>query len=234
MEENMRHFGKFQSEEVLILGHNKGQGTVLAVRTGALPGDEQMELRRIASSHDAQRNDYLVPVVQRERHRSGTDWFSYLANRFQRRDGSVRAIPLKDVENMNASQKAFFKGYGRSVLDEAAEQQTAPVTQPKPVPEYDFTPEEIAAATGQAPDPHDVPTASVDDDKLDRLLGMFESFEARLSNLEQGKKTTTRRKSPTRRKTAAKKSSPKKEEVETPSTQDTSSPDDPISLLPNR
>lgn len=112
----MRHYAKFRNEEVIILGYKASMNSVMITRVTMLPGDDQSTLRQIASSVYAQDNcDYLVTVLQSERHKSGTDWFTYLATRLQRNDGSVSVIPLKELVDMNPDQRAFFKGYGKTI-----------------------------------------------------------------------------------------------------------------------
>lgn len=117
----MRHYAKFRNEEVIILGYKKSMNSVMITRVTMLPGDDQSTLRQIASSVFAQdKCDYLVTVLQSERHKSGTDWFTYLATRLQRNDGSVSVIPLKELADMHEGQRAFFKGWGSTVDDATA------------------------------------------------------------------------------------------------------------------
>lgn len=117
----LRHYAKFRNEEVIVLGYRKSMNAVMLCRLTGLPADEQAALRQIASSSYAQSKcDYLIPVLANERHKSGEDWFTYMARRLHRNDGTVAVIPLKEMVDMDADQKAFFKGYGRSI-DEARE-----------------------------------------------------------------------------------------------------------------
>ncbi len=114
----MRHYAKFRNEEVIVLGYKASMNSVMISRVTMLPGDDQATLRQIASSMYAQdKCDYLVTVLQSERHKSGTDWFTYLATRLQRNDGSVSVIPLKELVDMNADQRAFFKGWGNTISE---------------------------------------------------------------------------------------------------------------------
>ena len=114
----MRHYAKFRKEEIVILGYKSSMNHVMVCKVTTLPADDQAALRQIASSVYAQEKcDYLIPTLQSERHKSGSDWFTYLATRLHRNDGSVSTIPLKELEDMNPEQKAFFKGYGDSVSD---------------------------------------------------------------------------------------------------------------------
>lgn len=111
-----RHFGTIRGgEEVVIAGHNKSTNACLIVRVNHLPQDEAADLRRIAMSSSAQNLDYLIPTLRVELHKSGQDWFTHLATRLYRNDGAVANISLKEIEDMNAEQKAFFKGYGAPV-----------------------------------------------------------------------------------------------------------------------
>lgn len=114
MTENLRHYGKLNGEEVIILGHKKSLNQVLLVRVNTLSMDDQMDLRRIASSEIGQKQDYLIQLLQQEHHKAaGKDWFSYLCQHhmFKR---IVASMPIKDITDMNEAQKAFYKGYGRS------------------------------------------------------------------------------------------------------------------------
>ena len=114
----LRHYATFKNEEVIVLGYRKSMNAVMICRITSLPADEQASLRQIASSTYAQSNcDYLIPVLTNERHKSGEDWFSYLARRLHRNDGSVAVLPLKEMHDMDRDQKAFFKGYGRSIAE---------------------------------------------------------------------------------------------------------------------
>ncbi len=117
----MRHYAKFRNEEVIVLGYKASMNSVMITRVTMLPGDDQSTLRQIASSIYAQdKCDYLVTVLQSERHKSGTDWFTYLATRLQRNDGSVSVIPLKELTDMNPHQRSFFKGWGNTVNEAGA------------------------------------------------------------------------------------------------------------------
>ena len=126
----MRHYAKFRNEEIVLLGYKSSMNHVMVCKVTMLPADDQAALRQIASSIYAQEKcDYLIPTLQSERHKSGSDWFTYLATRLHRNDGSVSTIPLKELEDMNPEQKAFFKGYGKTIaeakknLDESTESQ---------------------------------------------------------------------------------------------------------------
>ncbi len=116
----LRHYGKFKNEEVIILGYRKSMNSVMICRSTMLPADEQAALRQIASSAYAQSNcDYLIPILEHERHKSGQAWFSYLAQRLHRNDGSVVVLPLKEIMEMDPDQKALFKGWGSSISEAA-------------------------------------------------------------------------------------------------------------------
>lgn len=113
-----RHFGKYRGEEVVVIGYNKSMNTILLVRYNALPSDEAADLIRIAQSTSAQNLDYLIPTLRVERHKSNQDWFTHLAHRLHRNDGSVVSVSIKEVEELNDEQKAFFKGYGAAIEPE--------------------------------------------------------------------------------------------------------------------
>lgn len=106
-----KHYAKYRGQEYIIIGFNTADGSCLLCNVAALPVGEQTQLRMIASSAVGQSVDYLVPILQKERHPSGTDWFSYLATRLRRKEGIVEKLPLKDLEEVNPDQKAVFKGY---------------------------------------------------------------------------------------------------------------------------
>lgn len=106
-----KHYAKYRGNELIILGFSPSDGSCLVCNVAALPVAEQQQLRMIASSAVGQSVDYLVPILQKERHPSGTDWFSYLATRLRRRDETVSKLPLKELEDLNTDQKAVFKGY---------------------------------------------------------------------------------------------------------------------------
>ena len=126
---SLRHYGKFRNEEVIVLGYKPSMNACMICRVTMLPVDEQTGLRQIASSVFAQGRDYLIPILQGERHRSNVDWFTYLASKMYRNDGSVISIPLKEVTDLEDKQKAFFKGYGESV-------EGKPVTNPSATVDY--------------------------------------------------------------------------------------------------
>lgn len=115
MAEQLRHFGKFRGEEVIIVGYKRSMNNCMICRVTTLPQDEAANLRQIAQSTVGQSKDYLVQTLQVERHKSGTDWFTYLVGRLYRNDKSVMTVPLKEIEEMNHDQLAFYKGYGKSV-----------------------------------------------------------------------------------------------------------------------
>jgi hypothetical protein len=113
-ESTLRHYGKHNREEVVVIGYKKSINAVLLVRVNALTMDDQMDLRRIASSEVAQKMDYLIPLLQKEPHRSGQDWFSYLCKHHAFKT-IMNSLPIKEITDMNPEQLAFFKGYGRSI-----------------------------------------------------------------------------------------------------------------------
>jgi hypothetical protein len=116
MSTTQRHFGTIRGgEEVVIAGHNKSTNACFVIRITHLPQDEGADLRRIAMSTSAQNLDYLIPTLRVELHKSNQDWFTHLASRLHRNDGSVVSLPLKEIETMNEQQKAFFKGYGSAL-----------------------------------------------------------------------------------------------------------------------
>jgi hypothetical protein len=106
-----KHYAKYHRDEYVILGFNQADGSCLLCAVNSLPVGEQQQLRQIASSAVGQSTDYLIPILRKERHPSGSDWFTYLGNRMRRQDGSVIRLPLKELEDMNTDQKGVFKGY---------------------------------------------------------------------------------------------------------------------------
>lgn len=205
-ENRMRHYGKYRNEEVIVIGYNKGQNAVMICRVGALPGDEQMELRRIASSVNAQGQDYLVGTLQGERHKSGADWFTYIAGRLRRNDGSVLSLPIKEVEEMNQEQVAFFKGYGASALNKNAQAEMARNNQQVPQAHADVPVENMDPAPPAAP-----AQGGTDPALLALLQQMADGQQALLEGMEDlAKQIKSSRKAPSRKKAGAKKSTAKK------------------------
>lgn len=191
----LRHYGKFRNEEIVVLGYKPSMNACMICRVTMLPVDEQTALRQIASSVFAQGRDYLVPILQGERHRSNVDWFTYLASKMYRNDGSVISIPLKEVTDLEEKQKAFFKGYGESV-------EGKPVTNPAAT--LDYQPESgKAMETVGDPTRLGVP-APVGTDVASALALLAESQAKMAASLESLAKKI---KAPAKRKTAAKKSS---------------------------
>jgi len=109
-----RHYAKWNQEEVIILGYNNKMNDCIIVRVTALPVDDQVHLRQIASSTYAQTQDFLMPLLQSQMHASKYDWLRYLLTRLARNDKTVVKVPLKDLSEMNPEQKAFFGGWGKS------------------------------------------------------------------------------------------------------------------------
>lgn len=142
---NLRHFGKFNREEVVILGYNKTTNTVMICKITGLPADDQVELRKIAVSPESSMMDYLIPQLQRLPHaNSKSSWWDYLVrNYMNKRGGLIIAYPLKEITDMNPDQLSFFKGYGRSVSDINKNSEEVAVT-------TDTTPVAVAAPA-QAP-----------------------------------------------------------------------------------
>lgn len=111
---SFRHYAKWNQEEVVILGYNNKMNDCIIVRVTALPVDDQVHLRQIASSAYAQSQDFLMPILQSQMHASKYDWLRYLLTRMARNDKTVVKVPLKDLYEMNPDQKAFFGGWGKS------------------------------------------------------------------------------------------------------------------------
>jgi hypothetical protein len=165
-----------------------------------LPVDEQTGLRQIASSVYAQGRDYLIPILQGERHRSNVDWFTYLASKMYRNDGSVISIPLKEVTDLEDKQKAYFKGYGESI-------EGKPVTNPAAT--LDYHPE-----SGKVMETHGDPTrlgvpAPANVDIASALASLAASQEKMADSLSSLVKKV---KAPVARKKAAKKVAASKSE----------------------
>lgn len=191
----LRHYGKFRNEEVIVLGYKSSMNACMICRVTMLPGDDQASLRQIASSVHAQGRDYLIPILQSERHRSNVDWFTYLASKMYRNDGSVISIPLKEVTDLEDKQKAYFKGYGESV-------EGKPVTNAAAT--LDYQPE-----SGKVMETHGDPTrlgvpAPVSMDIAAALASLAESQAKMVGTLETLVKKV---KAPAKKKTPAKKAS---------------------------
>ena len=216
----LRHYGKFKNEEVIIVGYKKSMNTVMICRMTMLPADEQAQLRQIASSAYAQSKcDYLVLILQNERHKSNQDWFTYLANRLQRHDGSVMILPLKEIEDMDPDQKAFFKGWGSSVEEarKVREKKAPDMPDIEKPPGYEpIAPLETTEVPGQAPVAAvDVPEISAEEAKpfVDReamMLQLMQKMADGQQKIAEGiaaleKKIDKPKRKYTRRKPAAKK-----------------------------
>ena len=204
-----RHYGKFQREEVVVLGYNKTMNDVIIARVTGLPVDDQMHLRQIASSTHAQTQDYLIPVLQGERHASGTDWWTYLYSRLVRNDKTVIRAPFKDITDMNPDQRALFGGYGKPAQpepdapplgspehNEAAQQALVDVPETAPVP---MTPAHPPA--GALPD-----LAAAIASLADSQAKMAESLEKLTAKVKPAprKRPAAKKRAPVRRKAAAK------------------------------
>lgn len=197
---NLRHYGKFRNEEVIVLGYKPSMNACMICRVTMLPVDEQTGLRQIASSVYAQGRDYLIPILQGERHRSNVDWFTYLASKMYRNDGSVISIPLKEVTDLEDKQKAYFKGYGESI-------EGKPVTNPAAT--LDYHPE-----SGKVMETHGDPTrlgvpAPANVDIASALASLAASQEKMADSLSSLVKKV---KAPVARKKAAKKVAASKSE----------------------
>lgn len=209
----MRHYAKFRNEEVIILGYKASMNSVMITRVTMLPGDDQSTLRQIASSVFAQDNcDYLVTVLQSERHKSGTDWFTYLATRLQRNDGSVSVIPLKELVDMNPDQRAFFKGWGSTISEagnKASEEEHLGMG--SSVMGEDYKPIDPEATSG----PSGVPFQPTQDSQNKQMMDMIAQMAAsqaaladsvaKLTEQVNSKPAPVKRKTTARKKTATKK-----------------------------
>lgn len=193
---SFRHYGKFQREEVVILGYNKSMNDVMIARVTALPVDDQMHLRQIASSTHAQSQDYLIPVLQSERHASGTDWFTYLYSRLVRNDKSVIRVPFKDMSDMNPQQRALFGGYGKPVQEE-------PEAPPLGSPEHNDAQQALVDLPDEVETPAaPAPAAPAQPDLVAAIASLAESQAAMAASLE---KLTSKVKPAPRKKAAPKK-----------------------------
>ncbi len=205
--ESVRHFGKFQNEEVVVLGYHGSNNSAMIVRPSALPGEEQIELRKIAASTSSQKRDILIPVLQGITHRSGSDWFTYLANRLRGHNPATLLVPMKELTDMNESQQAFFKGYGTSIEGVDAEVQELPTAPVDVVP----APVQATPTAGLQSGPDSVMLAL-----LERIVSGQEETNAQLATLAKKIKPARATRKP-RAKTAARKTSAKAAPAETPS-----------------
>lgn len=129
-----RHMAKHQGEEVIVLGYNKGDNTVLLVRPSMIPKDEAADLKNFVMTNDAQSIDVIIPYLRKQAHKSGVDWFTYLHNKLMQRNNAVVIRPLKDITELHKDQYAFFAGYGLSAEEKAKQPvETAPVRQDRSV-----------------------------------------------------------------------------------------------------
>lgn len=128
--QNPRHFGKFQNEEVLVIGYKKTGNVLMIVKINALPIEDQTTLRSIATSPAAQNVDYLIPLLTGEPHRSGKDWFTFLAN--NQRSGITMQVSPTKVEDMNSEQYNYWAGWGNSIREQTQTGGRPPMVEPAP------------------------------------------------------------------------------------------------------
>lgn len=197
-ESRLRHFATFQNDEAVVMGYDKTTGLVMICMINRLPGNDQVDLRRIASSESAQNNDYLVPILQKSRHRSGSDWFTHLVQNIKRQNSLVATIPIKELDGMNVEQKAFFKGYGTNIANRPVASSVDIPVSPVDLPEHDV----VSDHTAVSPAPLVAP--AVDPTLAALLARVVEGQEAMQKSLE----TLTKQVKPAR-KTAVKKRTPK-------------------------
>lgn len=109
-----RHFAIWQKRDrVALLGYSRRNNDVLAVRLDTLPEDERNELINIATNADLQRRLELASTLNTIKHtKSGETWFTNIAMRLRRGDGSVIRVYVKDLYEVEPDQLAFYKGYG--------------------------------------------------------------------------------------------------------------------------
>lgn len=204
----MRHYAKFRNEEVVILGYKSSMNHVMICRVTMLPADDQAALRQVASSTYAQDNcDYLIPTLQSERHKSGTDWFTYLATRLHRNDGSVSTVPLKELTDMNPAQKAFFKGYGKTVSDAKHKMDTSTDSQGLGHAQFGEDHDYSERLDG-APEPILPPPVDANGQMLQILAQMAanqEKTNAMLAELASERKAPAKKRAAPRKKAVAKK-----------------------------
>lgn len=103
MSENW-HFFVMDGEEYLVLGHNPKQNDCLCLRIGQLHKNDQPALEDIARSERAQRNPYLLGVLNTEPHEFGNSWWQFVAP-------WTFFMPLEYLKNRIAqSQYELFAG----------------------------------------------------------------------------------------------------------------------------
>lgn len=213
---NQRHFAKLRGEEVVVIGYKRSMNACMICRLNSLPQDESMQLRRIASSVNSQEKDYLVQTLQVEQHKSGQDWFTYLVARLHRGDGSVSSIPLKELEDMHQGQKAFFKGYGKSVTE--AEKKTPEEESgiENGVPQAYISDEEKKEkqrAAAMAVDPGQQAMMQLMQQMVEGQIQLTETLNSLSEKLDDDKSIKPAKKATTRRRAPSKKTSSKKEET---------------------
>lgn len=217
MERYSRHFGLASSKngerkDIIILGYNHVNNSVMVVDIDSLPGDDANELKRLALTTEAQRSDYLIPILEKTSYRNGTkSWWEYLCSLLKSKQ--VGVMSFLHVAEMNQEQKNFFKGYGLS-----AEELENRNEQPK-----------VRSSKQQTADTNEKMTSI-----LEEILNQNKMLAERIEKLESGKteakKTTTtkRGRKPAKAK-SAKKATPIVEEnvdVTETVTEDTFSFDD--------
>jgi hypothetical protein len=123
MSQGNRHFASVvgTNEEVAILGYRSKTGSVLVCYLSALPQSEAQALRNILQGPEAQGKDFLMDsvsgsVLEKAHHPSaGRSWQEHLIRLAASRNQTVRQLTLKDLNFYDATQKAYFSGYGPSI-----------------------------------------------------------------------------------------------------------------------
>lgn len=217
-----RHFAIFEGngEEVIILGYRQKTNDVLICFPSALSQQEGQALRLVVQSETAQKKDYLMDqvsgsVLGAAHHPSaGVDWQTYLIRQAATgRSQAVRKVTMKELNFQDASQKAFFGGYGPSIepeVDAARKQrinaQDAMMNgQPLPEPPMPAPAPAVEAAPA-------APAEDTNSALVAALAGIAQTNAAILEKLDKmdkpARKPASRRKTPAKRKTAAKKEEP--------------------------
>lgn len=111
---NVRHYCRYRTEDFVVLGHDGDMNQCMLVRLSALPMQDSTELRKIADSPAARKEFYLIPLLQTVAHRTGKDWFTFLAEQRARPGGPIITLPLKEIQDtLEREQRNVFKGYGK-------------------------------------------------------------------------------------------------------------------------
>lgn len=191
----MRHFAVFTptKEEVVVLGYNRDRNDAMVVFLPGIPAAESQSLRGVVQSATAQGKDYLMcpysgSVLKTAHHPSGQDWETYAITQVATRGGGTRPfrlVPISQLDFLDKTQEAFFKGYGASIEPEvdAKRKRSAAVREAAAT---GMPIQDIDNAIAAIPNPATVPAATVQDTATQQMLESMMATQAAMLQALQG------------------------------------------------